>query len=219
MQINGINFERPGVFRFLVTSLFLLIFTSVYGQPVKLHYDIGFHYTQFRVNHLEGISDGRPGIKSRLGAAYLFGDDDRLSVGVEIGFYSRRMQRSLDNYKLINRFYTLEAPVFFRVELSDQWDVESGMAFLFFFTDQSALRNTAADTRIMVGSGFRNFDVAPFIGAAYQFSEHLSAGCRARFGLRNMVEFQKVGDFGSLEPLQADLRSNTFEVFLRITTF
>ena len=204
---------------FFFSSLFLLCCHSSFAQPIKIHCDMGIQYSHFHGTELIGVSDGRPGASIRFGAAYQFGKNDQFAFGAEMGGQVRRMKRSIDDYYFINRFFTLETPVFLRIALSDQWSAEAGMALLFTIPDQSELRGTESTTRIMLGNGFKGFDVAPYIGGSYQFSEHLSAGGRARFGMLPMVEYQTVGDFGSISPVQRDLYSTTFEIFLRISTF
>lgn len=216
------NFLRDRLCRrqaFFVCAIFLIISGPAFAQPVSLHCDLGLHYSHFRATELPGISDGRPGVNIRMGFAYHFGTENRFSFGAEAGVYVRRMERSMDDYGFTNRFSTFETPVFFRGNLNEHWSAEAGVAFLFTRTTQSGLRNSEADTRIRVGRGFQSFDVAPFIGGTYRFSEHLSVGGRAKLGLLPMVEYQTVGDFGSINPVQTDLYCTTFEVFLRISTF
>lgn len=209
-----------GACRFVLTSvLAALLSLPVFAQPVKMLSDLGVHYSRFNAETLHGVSDGRPGLHIRLGAAYVFGKDNRLSAGTSLGLHTRRMKREVDEYHFINRFWTIEAPVFFNIDFSERWSGETGVAFLFYSTDQSALRDTQADTRVSVGEGFQNFDVAPFIGAVYRFSDHVLVGSRFRLGLLPMAEYQAIGYYGSVSPVQTDLYAATFEIFLRLSTF
>lgn len=211
--------EHARLKRYAAIAALFLLSSPLFSQPIKIYADLGMQYTRFSAETLSGVSDGRPGFNMRYGVSYVFGKENRLSVGAELGTYTRRMKRTVDDYHNINRFFTFEAPVFFNAALGEHWFVETGVAFLFSSAGQSALRDTEAATRIRLGRGFQRFDVAPFLGGGYRFSEHFSAGARARFGLLPMVEYQTVGDFGAINPPQTDLYSATFEVFLRISSF
>lgn len=189
------------------------------GQSIKLHGDIGIQYSHFRAKALQGISNGRPGGSLRLGAAYNFRKKNQYFIGTELGVYMRRMKRSVDEYYFINRFLTFELPVFVRIRISDNWFAEAGVALLNVWTDQSALQNAESSTRIRLGSGFQRVDIAPYLGGLYKFSQYFAVGGRARFGLKPMVEFQKIGDYGEFGPVQSDLYSTNFEVFIRISNF
>lgn len=59
-----------------------------------MYADLGTQYSHFRAEKLKGISDGRPGFGFRFAAAYVFGKEDRLSFGAELGTYTRRMKRT-----------------------------------------------------------------------------------------------------------------------------
>lgn len=127
------------------------------------------------------------------------------------------MKRSVDEYYFINRFFTSELPLFLRVRLFENWFAETGVGFLGFWTSQSALQNVESAANVKLGKGFKKIDIAPFIGGVYKFSQYFSVGGRARFGLMPMAEFQTIGDFGEFNPVQTDLYSNTFEIFIRIS--
>lgn len=201
------------------TALWLLMAQASVAQSLKLHGDLGIQYSDFRASHFEGVSNGRPGGTIRVGVAYLLGENDRFSVGAEVGVYTRRMKRSVDEYYFVNRFITSELPVFFRVRLNGYWFAEGGAALLVSAASQSSLQGTEANTRLKMGRGFQKYDLAPFIGGVYKLGDHFAVGARARFGLLPMFEFQTVGDFGEMNPRQTDLYSSTFEVFIRVSSF
>ena len=197
----------------------LLMYEAGFSQPVRLYCDIGVQYTHFEAKDLKGVSNSRPNMGARFGFSYLFGQDNGFSAGAELAAYIRRMKRSMDEYHFVNRFNTIETALTFSYAFHQNWSAESGLAFLFYSSGQSRLRDTEAPTTVRIGEGFQSFDVAPFLGLLFSFSEHIAIGTRVRHGLLPMAKYQRISNYGSILPAETDLYATSFELFLRLKTF